>query len=62
VGQEKIDGSVTTKEAFARPKYVVIIAGSRREERGEAKKQSLSDGHSQHGFLPRPLLKKARQF
>jgi hypothetical protein len=38
VGREKVDGSVTTKEAFARPKYIVIIAASRDEDRGAWKK------------------------
>jgi len=37
VGRVKVDGRVTTKEAFARPKYKMIIAGSRREGREEEK-------------------------
>jgi hypothetical protein len=33
----KVDGSETTKEAFARPKYKEIIAGVRHENRGKEK-------------------------
>jgi hypothetical protein len=45
VGRENVDGSVTTKEAFARPKYVGIIAGSRQEDRGETeKRENYDDG------------------
>jgi hypothetical protein len=43
VGRVKVDGSETTKEAIARPKYRMIIAGFRRKDRGREKKAPGED-------------------